>query len=375
MGDGGFQPLRGAAGIAPAAYCDPAVFDAELSAIFERSWIFVGFTDDLAEPDRYLTARIGRHDVLVQNFDGELRAFRNVCSHRFSLIHRAPRGRGMLRCLFHGWTYDRDGVPYGVPANDAAFGLDHQGRCARALTRYALAVCGRFVFVRIAAEGPALDEHLGPYAEVLRHASAVFLHRFEDREEPWRANWKMGVESVLEVYHADTVHPETFRKLIKRDWRCAYAGRNSRGTVSMSDKSAQWWDGVSKRLGFRPSAELRDYDHLHVFPNLELGLTRGAVMSVQTYEPVEAGRCRLRLSLWLADRPERDGAARRAVEASAMQLNAALLAEDRDAAEAAHLGVQQVAFPALLGANEERIQHFHREWRTMMDAASRTGAG
>ncbi len=366
-----FAPAKAAAGLPPASYHDPATFALEEERIFRRCWMFVGFTDDLAAHNDYLTRRIGGRDVIVQNFDGTLRAFLNVCTHRFAILRREPRGNGMLRCSYHGWTFDRDGAPYGIPGNEAYFGLDRAGRCGRSLTPVSVAVCGRFVFLRVAAEGPSLEEWLGDGAEILRHASEVFVRSFDERDMPWEANWKMGVESVLEVYHADTVHPTTFRKLVKGDWRCDHQGAHSRGVASLSDKSARWWDGVSSRLGFRPSGRLRDYDHFHFFPNLEIGFTRGSVMSVQTYDPLDPGRCVLRLRLFLADPTGPDaaakgGAARRMVEDTARDLNVALLREDQAVSESAFQGVRQVGFPAILGVNEERIQHFHAVWRDTM---------
>jgi phenylpropionate dioxygenase-like ring-hydroxylating dioxygenase large terminal subunit len=382
----GFAPRKAVPGLPPAAYHDPALFRAEEERLFRRCWVFAGFTDDLARPNDYLTRRIGGRDLLVQNFDGELRAFRNVCSHRFAILRREPRGNGLLRCGYHGWTYDRDGVPYGIPGNEAHFGLDRAGRCARALAPAAVATCGRFVFLRVETDGLPLDAWLGGYAELLRHASDVFVRSFDEREAVWEANWKMGVESVLEVYHADLVHPTTFRKLVKGDWRCDYGGAapvgaHSCGVTTLSERSARWWDGVAERLGFRPSDRLRDYDHLHIFPNLEIGVTRGTVMSVQTYDPLDPGRCTLRLRLLLAD-PDGaaagaapDGAlrggtaARRTIERTAIDLNLALLREDQEVSEQAFRGVCQSDTPALLGLNEERIQHFHAVWRDAMEGA------
>lgn len=374
----GFAPAKAVPGIPPAAYHDPAIFRIEEERIFRRGWVFAGFTDDLARPNDWLTRRIGGLDVVVQNFDGELRAFRNVCAHRFAIIRRAQRGNGLLRCGYHGWTYDRDGVPYGIPGNEAHFGLDKSGRCGRALTPVAVETCGRFVFLRAAADGPPLADWLGSHADTLRHASEIFVRSFDEREMTWEANWKMGVESVLEVYHADTVHPTTFRKLVKGDWRCDYGGAHSRGVTDVSDPSARWWDGVARRLDFHPSPILREYDHLHLFPNLEIGFTRGTVMSVQTYDPFGPDRCVLRLRLFLADPGglEADGgkggaAARRMIEDTARDLNVALLREDQEESEQAFRGVRQADFAALLGRNEERIQHFHAVWRDVVAVKGR----
>ena len=58
----------------------------ELEAVFKPSWLCLGFVDDLKSDRDFITAQIGPHSIVVQNFGGELKAFRNVCSHRFSRI-------------------------------------------------------------------------------------------------------------------------------------------------------------------------------------------------------------------------------------------------------------------------------------------------
>lgn len=363
------EPLPDAV-IPPVRYSDPAVFEEETRRIFRRSWMYVGVTDDLRNDNDFITTEIAGTSVLVQNFGGELRAFHNVCTHRYSLIHLKPCGNGKPVCPYHGWTFNRDGVPAVIPGNAKFFGFDEHARRDRALPRFELAVRGRFVFVRLESDGPTLDEHLGPYAPVLDHLSDLFTDTVDRGGLPWAANWKTGVESVLEVYHVDATHPETFKKFTKKIWLCSYAGEHSRGTTHLADGSVKWWDGVVARLGLRRSGEYRNYDHFFIFPNLAIGLTHGALMSVQTYDPLDTDRCRLSYRLFLADstKPQtRGGPVRKAVEDNVRGFNLQVLDEDRVVSEAVHRGMKQVTRPAVPGWCEERIHAFHAAYLARMD--------
>ncbi|MEE3623246.1 SRPBCC family protein [Nitrospirillum sp. BR 11752] len=357
------------AALAPADY-GAATATVETARLFARLWHFVGFSDELEAPDGYLVRTIAGVPVVVQRFDEDIRAFRDICSHRHARLHRGECGHGPLRCPYHGWTYNRDGVPAGIPGNDPCFQLDKADKVALALTRYEVASRGRFVFVRLVPGGPSLDDWLGPLGAWLDSVSNGFARPFDQAPLDWRADWKVGMENVLEVYHVDAVHPETFRTVTAGTWVCAQHGPHSTGSIGLTAETRRWWDGVAKRLKLTPLAEFADYDHAIIFPNLAIGLTAGLMASVQTYEPVYAtdgavlpGRCHLRYRLSLAKaQPGASAAARQGVEAHLADFNRRLLAEDQSVAEAAWAGSQQADQPALLGHNEGRIHAFHTAW-------------
>lgn len=353
----------------PQRYSDPKAYEEEVRTIFRRCWMFVGFTDDLRNDNDFLTADVAGTSVLVQNFDGELRAFHNVCTHRYSLIHLKPCGNGKPVCPYHGWVFNRDGVPVGIPGNREFFGLDDAAKRRLALPRFDVAVRGRFVFVRLDAGGPNLDDYLGGYGAVLDHLSGLFVDRFDEGFLPWAANWKIGVENVLEVYHVDATHPETFKQFTKKVWICSYEGLHSRGTSRLTDSSEKWWNGVLGRLGLPRSERYYEYDHFLIFPNLAIGLTHGSLMSVQTYDPSGQDRCTLHFRLFLGEtsKPKtRGGPVRKAVEENLGGFNRRVLEEDRIVAEATHKAMAQVSEPAVFGACEERLHAFHAACRTML---------
>jgi len=364
-------PVEPPAVIPPRRYSGEANHAEDVAKIFRRSWMFVGFTDDLRNDNDFITTDIADTSVLVQNFDGDLRAFHNVCTHRYSLIHLRSCGNGKPVCPYHGWVYNKDGVPVGIPGNREHFGFDEAAKRARALPRFEVEARGRFVFVRLEPGGPGLDEQLGAYGEILDHLSGLFVDRIDEQVLTWAANWKVGVESVLEVYHVDATHPETFKPFTKKIWECSYEKEHSRGTTHLADGSVRWWDGVLARMGLPRSDRLRNYDHFFIFPNLAVGVTHGSLMSVQTYDPVDANRCNLHFRLFLGgtSKPKsRNGAARKAVEDNLRGFNARVLEEDRVMSEAVHKGLKQVVRPAVTGRCEERINAFHRAYLDRIEA-------
>src|SRR3982074_983160 len=46
-------------------YNSPAIFDLDLSAIFQTHWIFAGMSSEIATPGSYLTLSIGRTSIVV----------------------------------------------------------------------------------------------------------------------------------------------------------------------------------------------------------------------------------------------------------------------------------------------------------------------
>jgi phenylpropionate dioxygenase-like ring-hydroxylating dioxygenase large terminal subunit len=115
----------------------------------------------VANHQDFIRAEIAGRSILVQNFDGLLRGFYNVCSHRHARLRATDCGNGLLRCPYHGWTYNAEGVPVGIPGNSEYFGLDRDARQSLALRSVAVECCGDLVFARLASDGPDLATALG----------------------------------------------------------------------------------------------------------------------------------------------------------------------------------------------------------------------
>lgn len=355
-------------GLSPEAYVSPDIARLEDKHVFQKNWCFVGFKSDLASHNDFLSTKIGGVPVVVQNFSGELRAFSNICTHRRSTLQKSDCGNRKLSCPYHGWTFNKDGLPIGIPDNENSFGIDKADLSRHALTSYTLKLCGNFIFVRVEPQGEDLQTFLGKNWDVLEHASTIMTDKIASKKIPWRANWKIGVESVLEVYHLGPVHPDTFKNLTKSRWDCAVQGRHSSGHTDLSDKAKTWWDGVRKKLALNQSEKYSEYNHFFIYPNTAIGLTNGSLMSVQTYDPTGIASCDLHYRLFLAAPVEEKTSTeqkslKRAAVQSLVTFNDQVLDEDRLVSEECSANMKYVTAPGILGKSELRLRFFHENLR------------
>jgi phenylpropionate dioxygenase-like ring-hydroxylating dioxygenase large terminal subunit len=359
------------AGLDPATYTEAEILAAERRAIFARCWHFVGLMSEIPANSDWLTAEIGGYSVIVQNFDGALRGFGNVCSHRHARLRAECRGNGHLRCPYHGWTYDKNGVPVGIPGNAEWFGLDRRAREDLALPPVAVESCGNLLFARIGSAGPNLADFLGAYHAIFAAASQTLGIGFAEGEVTWRCNWKIGVESAIEGYHLGMIHPATFKPFVRAVLPASWNGDHSLGPSLLSETALASMERIEARLGLVRLAASDRYDHYLIFPNFCLTITAGLTLSLQTYEPLtpDTLRLRFRLLTGASDRPAlRDGVMGRAVLGAFAAFNDKVLEEDRGISEEVQRGKALARRPACLGDNEDRLRDFHAAWRRAMTA-------
>ena len=347
------------------AYWRDDVLASEIERVFKPSWLCVGFTQDLKNDRDFVTARLGPHSLVVQNFKGELRAFRNVCSHRFSRIQTEPCGNRPLTCPYHGWTYNADGIPFGVPQNAKAFGLDDAEKARLALQAYALETVGHFVFVRMSADGPSLRDFLGDVHDHLAHVSAVCSHRVESLTVDVAANWKLGVENGIEAYHHAMVHSDTFSSVLQQDIVMNAYGPHCTHEGALTDKSRHWWSVVADKARLTTSDRYRDYISFLIFPNIVTTFTAGAFFTFQVLTPASASTLRIASSGWLA---EGAGAAYAPVAGSLAAFSEKVRAEDQAICAIAQAGVAErgIDRAAMLGEVDNRVRHFQDAYAARM---------
>jgi choline monooxygenase len=352
--------------IPPDHYVRDDVFPLEMKHVFEPSWLCVGFTEDLKNHHDFVTAQIGDRGIVVQNFQGQLRAFRNVCSHRYSRIQTQRCGNRPLQCPYHGWTFDAQGLPSGIPMNRQCFGFEDPDKKRLALKGYAVETVGHFVFVRMSPEGPTLKEFLGNFHDDLLHVSQVCPDRFETASFEWAANWKVGMDNAAEGYHVPLVHPDTFGMILPLDLDISTDAEHSRYTGRLKDASLKWWGNVQKAIGLQPSTRYPGYGNFLIFPNIVVTYSYGAFLTFQTFEPMSTNSLRINSTAWLANNNGR--AARSMVIDSLMAFSEAVRNEDRDICAQVQAGMRDLPDnrPLMLGELEGRIAHFQRAYMTRM---------
>lgn len=196
-------------------YTDPAVFDLEMDRIFGRSWLFVAHDSQIRNAGDYVTARMGRMNmVVVRDAAGRVHVVENRCSHRGNLLCAGTSGTlpsGMFQCAYHDWTFECSGRLRSVPARDGYADLEGR-RSGLGLLRAARVDSYRgFIFASLSAEGPSLPDFLGYMKSALDNlvdrapAGEIEVAGGSYRQST-PSNWKLQVENLNDLSHAGATH-------------------------------------------------------------------------------------------------------------------------------------------------------------------------
>jgi phenylpropionate dioxygenase-like ring-hydroxylating dioxygenase large terminal subunit len=345
--------------IPAASYCDQDIFDLEQDKIFSRGWTFAGLKSALSQDNSWITAAVAGKSVVIQNFGGELRCFLNVCSHRFCEIRIGSEGSGPLRCPYHGWTYNSEGSPVGIPHRPR---FDNLCIGELGLTRYRAELCGELVFVNTSNEVPDLRASMGNFFEEIALLSAGMGSMVDSSEWSIDCNWKILVENTLEAYHVGFVHPGTFAKLNADfgDFRFDAQSSSFLGRTNLEAAP------VRKLLNGYPSrpGDVSGYFHFHLFPFFLMSTSYGIVFSVQEITPLSPSKTSMRSRIFhrAADPGTKVGAAMEPIlHNMAAEFNTQVLKEDQNVCESVQRGAARVRGRfAMLSDEELRVERFQR---------------
>lgn len=174
-----------------------------------------------------LVAELASQSIIVtRNKGGELRAFYNVCRHRGTMMLASDCTavkNGRIRCPYHSWAYDLDGLCLGTPLFEGSdippdqqriFDMGGAAKFDRAdyplfpvhVTEWAC-----LVFIHLGECPPPLTDQLG---DLPARLAPYQLHDWEiagARDYSFKANYKLVGENFMEYYHLPWVHPELIK--------------------------------------------------------------------------------------------------------------------------------------------------------------------
>ena len=191
-------------------YTSAAFFDFEREAVFARSWVCVGRTDQLPRPGDCLSVSVaGEKLIVARTMTGDIRAMSAVCQHRGHVIAcDADRPHGVLRCPLHYWTYDLEGRLVGAPRIGEMLS---RLRDTVRLPPVRLELWHGFIFVNLDPDAAPLAPSLAkvePSWQGYDEADFVTVPPVTATTPmPW--NWKLQLENFTDAYHPEFVHKGT----------------------------------------------------------------------------------------------------------------------------------------------------------------------
>jgi p-cumate 2,3-dioxygenase alpha subunit len=214
------DPAAGVFRVHRRAMVDNAVFDAEMRAIFDHAWLYLGHESEVPNAGDFRTRSLaGRPLLLCRGEDGTVRAFLNVCPHRGTVVCRERQGNAKsFTCFYHSWTFRLNGERLPLP-NDEAYSDDAKPNPKEAGLRLVprQANYRGFIFISFDAGAPSIEEYLA--------GARVYLDAVADHGENGmeviagsqlysaRGNWKLLVENTIDFLHTVPVHQTYFKFL------------------------------------------------------------------------------------------------------------------------------------------------------------------
>ncbi|HEX8380692.1 MAG TPA: aromatic ring-hydroxylating dioxygenase subunit alpha [Allosphingosinicella sp.] len=257
-------------------YTDRGRAARESQVLFRKHPLIAAVSAELENRNDFVTRRLaGIPLLLVRDSEGRVRAFHNVCRHRGNLVCSAAAGNARsFTCAYHGWTYGADGrcLGFALPENFRGFkSRDFGLREVPAEERHGL------VWVQLEGAAPAMRSYLG---EILDDELAGYAQSrmacFASREDLLPFNWKLGVETFLEIYHIDALHRNTIAPMFSNGamayerlgphQRIAAARRSLRGQIDRDGRPSQLADHLTLIYVLFPNTVfLFQRDHIELF--------------------------------------------------------------------------------------------------------------
>lgn len=359
--------------LAPWTYSNPELFELEYEALFLSRWQFVGHVNDVPDSGDFMTADIGRDNVVViRGKSGELCAFRNVCRHRASRIFAGSGTcRGVIRCPYHGWTYQFDGSLMAIPQEENFPGVDKSRLSLHAVQ---LDVFNGLVFVRIKGDGPSVAERFAHASEFIdQYELADYEKIAAPTTQIWDVNWKVAWDNFLENYHIPIGHPGLHRLLKENDEYEALTSGVDYGVFLIKDKPSRveeerlYQEKLHHADTRLPDALKGKWVQYGFSPNLGIDLYPEMLDMFQLI-PLAVDKTLVRASFYGHKNPSEEEIELRRLN---MLINNKVNDEDKTLCERVQEGLATHAYePGPLSLQESGISIFHEMIREQIPVAS-----
>ncbi len=364
--------------LAPRDYWSEEAHDVERERVLSKTWHVVATTSELKKPGDFVTRILLGTPIQIRNFDGQIRAFANVCAHRHALMCSDRNGNSsVMRCQYHGWEYQADGSTGRIPQPKNFVPFDQPRPC---LPQYSVETVGQLVLVNLSTTCPPLCKFFGDdfYAFLQERFGGQWTLALKWCPD-YPVNWKIPIENSLEAYHVPAVHPNTFREdpgdarseHVLLDHRTAFGTSLPFSPHSRMDATFQRLEGrVMRTLGHEPTGT---YWQHHVFPNLLFSFT-DAISLCNCVVPTGPMACSATV-FQFGRMPRVQGQFRSLWAKLWARLTASItkrvLLEDLQIFTAIQTGLRASTQPGVLGRCEERIHRF-QEYMTQRTSVAKS---
>ena len=335
----------------------------ELTTRFNPKWQIIGCHEQLDSPGKFLTAEVLGKPILIRNFDGEICAFLNVCSHRHCKLTSLAAGQSeKLACQYHGWQYKANGFTGHIPEARIFRPIDRE---QAQLTPVPLMKLGNLYFVNVGGLTSAQSRQEESTHELLQYkdlieawfGSPMILAKTWTTE--LAANWKVLIENSVESYHVPFVHPTSFgvappEEICNHELEPFGSRFSSKETLSWryyGQSFLTWLMGL-------PISNV--YQHQLIYPSLQL-VNTDVIRVVISVQPLAVDRSRQTVWVFLPNGKRNHPWAwgtKKIMQRVVASETRRVLNEDAGIMAAVQQGLTHSPHRGVIGTREERVHAF-----------------
>lgn len=335
----------------------------EKEQFFRNGPVMVGLSGDAPGPGDWFTFDLLDIPLLIaRDEEGVLHAFLNACRHRGMRVAE-ERGSGKKRfvCPYHSWSYKLNGCFNSRPFEEGFQGSDHADLGLRKLP---LIEQHGLIFVR-PSPGDPIDA-AAVFAGLEQDIASFGLERyvpFEARDQKRKMNWKLGVDTFLEIYHIHHLHRDSIKPLFQNNRSLFDAYGNNTRLVAIRESISELYEQPANKWDLVPHSTII----YQLFPNTVLIYQLDHLEIYQLFPAGDDPNYSLaRLSLYAPD-PITSDSATRHWKNNIDLVDHVTSVEDFTACEAIQrscaTGMQEYL---LFGRNEPGLIHYHRTLRSQL---------
>ncbi len=188
-----------------------------MGALLRRYWLPAALSEELPEPDGApVRVRILGEDLIAfRDTHGDVGLVSAFCPHRRAPMFFGRNEECGLRCVYHGWKFDRDGTCVDMPSEPPDSAILRQAQDDRVrIEAYPTWEGGGMVWAYL---GPPELRPPAPEFEVCR---APATHRTTTKILQ-ECNWVQALEGAIDSVHSGMLHSDTIHDpRLLRNQRC-----------------------------------------------------------------------------------------------------------------------------------------------------------
>ena len=189
----------------------------EKEIFFKNNPVCIGIASEIPNKGDWFTVQLIDTPILVvRKNTGEISAYLNICTHRGAKIAKDKGEKAYsFKCPYHSWVYNLEGQLIGRP-REKAFSKIPKENCSLKEIK----IHNNKGFLWITLNSKASKEYkkgLNDLKSMVENYNLNNYYHFKKKELHKQLNWKLAVDTFLEIYHIDSLHNNSLSPIIMSD--------------------------------------------------------------------------------------------------------------------------------------------------------------